>query len=271
MGSKRKILIVENEFIIADKLQEILQENGYDVLPVVDNYEDAILHVREHLPDLALLDIHINGKKDGIELAEYIYTHYRIPVIFLSAFSDPETIRRAKAAHPNCYLVKSKPFIEGDNLIRVVESQLLVSIHIAMPDEEERKKLKLTGFFAKVKEVDFSKRKTAGFPEDPVDKETLLKYDDIAVIESNNKNEHNTVLVRLTDLNKAYILRKTMKEIEQQLPAFFVRIHDSYIVNLHKVTASRLPHRLFIGELLLTIGDKFRDATIEKLNSFFGS
>ena len=271
MLSKRKILIVEDEFIIADKLQESLQENGYEVLPLADNYEDAVGLIKEHLPDLALLDIHIKGKKDGIELADHIYRHYRIPIIFLSAFDDPETLRRAKATHPDSYIVKSKPFIEEEKLISAVKNQLLVSVHIALPDLAERNKVRSSGLFCKVKEIDLTKKKLPDTIADPIDKEMLLKYDEINIIESNNKNEHNTVIIKLADLTKGYILRKTMKEIEDELPENFARIHDSYIVNLNKITARRLPHKLFIDELALNIGEKYKSSTIEKLQFLFGS
>jgi DNA-binding LytR/AlgR family response regulator len=271
MLAKRKILIVEDEFIIADKLQEVLEENGYEVLGIKDNYDDAIRILKETLPDLALLDIHIKGKKDGIELAGYIHSHYRIPIIFLSAFDDAETIRRAKSAYPDAYLVKSKPMVEDGELIRAIKNQLLVSVNIAMPDVHERPRVKSAGLFYKAKEIDLSRKRPADAAEDPVDKEMLLRFDDMTTIESNNKNEHNTVLIRMIDHSKAFILRKTMKEIEEELPENFTRIHDSYIVNLDKITARRLPHKLFIGDLALNIGEKYKDTTVEKLRILFGS
>lgn len=273
MLNKRKVLVVEDEFILADKIEEVLSANGYQVLPVADNYDDAVNILKSELPDIALLDINIKGSKDGINLAEYIYNHYNIPVIFLSALTDNETIRRAKAAHPNTYIIKAKPLLEADVLIEAVQRQLLVSINVAIPEVTKRTKLKTLGMFCKAKEVDLSHRVASckeGKDIDPLDKEMLLKYDDITFIESNNTYEKNTVLVHTTQAKKGFVLRQTMRETEADLPEFFVRIHDSFIINLRKVTARRLPHKLFINELNFPIGDKFREGTIEKVNLVLG-
>lgn len=271
MLTKRKILLVEDEFIVADKINEVLIKNGYLVLPVTDNYYDAVELIKKELPDIALLDINIKGDKDGIEIAEYIYRHFHIPVIFLSAITNPETLHRAKAAHPNMYLIKSKPFLEEKRLVETIQQQLLVSVNMALPDFNERNKLKTLGLFYKVKEIDLTKRKDANKETDPVDKEMLLKYEDISFIESNNQFEKNTVLIRTAQSMKGFVLRSTMKEIEDNLPEHFVRVHDSFIINLHKVTARRLPYKLFIDDYAFGIGDKYKEQAIEKVNLLLGS
>jgi hypothetical protein len=185
--------------------------------------------------------------------------------------TDNETIRRAKAAHPNTYIIKSKPLLDEDQLIDSIQKQLLVSVNIALPDFSEKNKLKSIGLFYKVREVDLAKQRNIHEESDPIDKEMLLRYEEIAFVESNNKNEKNTVLIRTDHGNRAFILRRTMKEMEEELPEHFTRIHDSYIINLYKVTARRLPHKLFIDDLPFNIGEKYKDITIEKLNLFLGS
>lgn len=273
MLSKRKILIVEDEFILADKIEKVLKENGFNVLPATDNFNDAITLIKNELPDIALLDINIKGSKDGIELAGYIYSHYNIPVIFLSALTDQETILRAKAAHPNTYIIKSKPFLQPTELIEAIQQQLLVSINVALPNFSERNKVKSLGLFCKAKEIDLSKRTNHNKEEkytDPLDKELLIKYNEITFIESNNTYEKNTVLIHTTGLTSGFVLRKTMKEMEDELPDYFLRIHDSYIINLEKVTARRTPNKLFINQHFFNIGEKFRVKAQEKINLILG-
>ena len=272
MLSKRKILIVEDEFILADKIEEVLKLNGFIVLPVTDNYDDAVSIIKKELPDIALLDINIKGNKDGIELAGYIYGHFNIPVIFLSALTDHETVRRAKAAHPNTFIIKSKPFLQPEELIEAIRQQLLVSINVALPEFSERNKLKSLGLFCKAKEIDLSKRRVNKEEKntDTLDKELLIKYNEITFIESNNSYENNTVLIHSAQSATGFVLRKTMKEIEDELPEHFARIHDSFIINLQKVTARRTPHRLFINDHHFNIGDKYRDNALEKINLILG-
>ena len=263
-------MIVEDEFIIADRLEDLLTSNGYQVLPVTDNYNDSVDQLNKELPDLALLDINIKGDKDGIELADYIYKHFNIPVIFLSAYSDPETVLRAKAAHPNTYILKSKPILKATELIEAIQQQLMISIKVALPDLTERNKIKTLGIFHKVKEIDTSRRREIDKDEDPVDKEMFLRFDEINFIESNNQFEKNTVLIHSNQKDKAFVLRGTMKEVEVMLPEHFVRLHDSYIVNLHKITARRLPHKLFIDNDHFNIGDKYKESVIEKITRLIG-
>ena len=105
-----KILIVEDESIIAMELKDRLNELGYTVLAVVSTGEDAIQEVADNLPDLVLMDIMLRGDMDGIEAAAEIESRFDLPVIYLTANTDPTTIERAKITGPYGYLVK--PFEE---------------------------------------------------------------------------------------------------------------------------------------------------------------
>jgi CheY-like chemotaxis protein len=107
---ERKILVVEDEKIVALELRETLIKLGYTVVGTISNGPDAIRVAGEERPDLVLMDIHLNGAMDGIEAAEEIVSRYDIPVIYLTAHSDRETITRAIQTVPYGYLVK--PFNE---------------------------------------------------------------------------------------------------------------------------------------------------------------
>jgi len=110
--SKKKILIVEDERLIAEDIKRTLIYLGYDVVNIIASGKDAISEAREHIPDLILMDIMLEGKMNGIEAAEVIFTELSIPIIFLTAYSHNNTLQEATAAEPYGYILK--PFEERE-------------------------------------------------------------------------------------------------------------------------------------------------------------
>lgn len=121
MNSKAKILIVEDESIVALDIQSRLRRLGYLVPAFVATGEDAVAKTAEILPDLILMDIKLRGSMDGIEAARQIKEKHAIPIIYLTAFADETTLQRAKLTEPFGYLLK--PF---------EERELLASIRMAL-------------------------------------------------------------------------------------------------------------------------------------------
>lgn len=124
----KRILIVEDERIVAEDLKRLLMKMGYAVTGIAASGEEAILSVRAHKPDLVLMDIRIQGPQDGIEVAEHLYAEYNLPVSFLTAFADAPTLDRAKATMPFGYILK--PF-ETRSLQAVIE----VAVHRHMMEK----------------------------------------------------------------------------------------------------------------------------------------
>jgi DNA-binding response OmpR family regulator len=108
---KTKILIVEDEGLIALDLQRTLEDAGYTALIAV-NASDALLAVDSFHPCLVLMDIRLPGPQDGIETAEQIRLRFHVPVIFLTAHADLKTLDRARLTAPHGYIVK--PFLGID-------------------------------------------------------------------------------------------------------------------------------------------------------------
>ena len=106
----KRILIVEDEPLIAFDLSDFLQSLGYKVLAICHDSETALDKIHIHQPDLVLLDIHIEGSKDGIQVAQSIREQYDIPYVFLTSFSDEMTLGKAGETMPYGYIVK--PFDE---------------------------------------------------------------------------------------------------------------------------------------------------------------
>ena len=116
-----KILVVEDESIIALDIQTSLMSAGYPVAGVVATGEEAIALTQREQPDLILMDIRLQGDLDGIEVADIIRSHHDCPIVFLTAHADRHTLDRAKLTEPFGYLIK--PF-EDQSLITTIEIAL---------------------------------------------------------------------------------------------------------------------------------------------------
>lgn len=131
MLSKARIFIVEDASIVALDLQRSLLNMGYDVLGMASSGEEAVPRILEARPDLVLMDIKLKGVLDGIETAAMVHSHLEIPVVYLTAYSDGETLDRAKITDPFGYIIK--PFDERE---------LNTAIEMALYKHAINKKLK---------------------------------------------------------------------------------------------------------------------------------
>ncbi len=119
-----KVLIVEDESIVALGLKRDLTKLGYGISDIVSSGEEAIVKAGEHRPDLVLMDIKLDGEMDGIQSAELIRKKFMIPVIYLTAYADDDTLQRAKVTEPFGYILK--PF-EKRSLQSTIEMGLYKS------------------------------------------------------------------------------------------------------------------------------------------------
>lgn len=120
--NKTKILIVEDETIVALDIENVLEDLGYMVTDSVDNHDDAILSVKEHVPDIILMDINLENSKNGIETARSIQKIKDIGIIYLTAFADEKTIENALETNPLGYI--TKPFKETD-----LKTSIILALH----------------------------------------------------------------------------------------------------------------------------------------------
>ncbi|MEO8398222.1 MAG: response regulator [Ignavibacteriaceae bacterium] len=116
-----KVMIVEDEFIIALDLKDIVKNLGYNVVAVATSGDDAIIKARKNSPELVLMDIMLKSKIDGVEAAEKIRKELDIPIVFISSFSDEESIVRASKVSDYGYLIK--PFGK-ERIKEVIEAAL---------------------------------------------------------------------------------------------------------------------------------------------------
>ncbi len=107
-----KALIVEDEALVAKDIGEILSSNGYEVTAKVGSVEEALISIEQTVPNIALLDIKLNGAADGVDLAHILREQHQIPYLYITAHSDRITFERAKSSQPAAYLIK--PFKEEE-------------------------------------------------------------------------------------------------------------------------------------------------------------
>lgn len=130
---KLRVMIVEDEMIVAKDLQRILKKLGYDTTDPFPSGQKALEQLEFLRPDFILLDINLKGDMDGIELAQHVMQDYGIPFIFITAFSDRNTLNRAKTVEPYGYIIK--PFSEDD-----IRTSVELALYKHAKDVEHRSK-----------------------------------------------------------------------------------------------------------------------------------
>ncbi|MER2998622.1 LytR/AlgR family response regulator transcription factor [Pontibacter populi] len=248
--TKPKILISEDEVIIAEDIAACLKDLGYETC-AIDTGEDTIDMIRETHPDLVLLDINLKGNADGVDIGSRIREEFNIPFIYLTAYADKSTIDRAKKTEPDGFLVK--PFDEK-SLRSTIEIALYKHGH--KPNGNGHGK--------------------HDYAEPPVVKEQEASQDYIFV-----KVKHRIIKVMYSDIlwveaydnysfivttDQKYLVSSTLKDMESKLPAHnFVRVHRSYIANLDKVDALEENAVVFSkGEI--PIGKSYKKTLMSRFN-----
>ena len=128
-----RILIVEDERITALDIKYRLEDSGYVVTGIASSGKAAIESAEETKPDLVLMDIMIEGDMDGAQAALHVHDWFRIPVIFLTAYADEDTIRKAKNAEPFGYILK--PFEDKD-----LQTNIEITLYKHRVEQELREK-----------------------------------------------------------------------------------------------------------------------------------
>ena len=117
----RKVLVVEDEALVAEMIREALTQTEFEVHAVAFTKESALKYLSDYPFDVVLLDINLDGKFEGIDVGREIRDHYQIPFLYLTAHADDRTLQNAKLTQPSGYIVK--PF---------VERELVAGVEVAM-------------------------------------------------------------------------------------------------------------------------------------------
>jgi DNA-binding LytR/AlgR family response regulator len=247
METQIKILVVEDEMIIAAKISMVLTNLGYEVTGILPRGEEVILHVQENRPDLILLDIHLKGKLSGIETAALLQQQHTIPIIYLTANADDATFNRAKSTKPAAFI--SKPFKQMD-LQRAIE------LAISRMAQNE----------ATTNSEDLVVNEQPLILSDRIfvrHKEKMVKIivADILYIEADRNYSH------IFTKSKEYLLSITLKAIEDKMPVnLFIRVHRSYLINIthvEEVTESNI----LIAQKNIPLGAGMREQLMHRMRT----
>ncbi len=132
---RRRIGIVEDDYIVGHQIQLMLEEMGYDPWEPEPSGEGALLRMADEPCDLILMDVQLAGKLTGFQVAEHIRLNFRTPVIFISANGDAENVKRAKESQPYAYLIKPCSYKELQATVEIA----LMRNEIANADQNAKR------------------------------------------------------------------------------------------------------------------------------------
>jgi DNA-binding LytR/AlgR family response regulator len=246
-----KILIVEDNVIIADDMQSMLEEIGYEIVDNVIVYEQAEKVLKSEQVDLVLIDIILASDKTGIDLGKHIRENYDIPFIFVTSNSDRATVENAKTVKPNGYLVK--PF-EQQDLYTSIEIALSNFIYGTAKSSED----------GNVSDDDVPMSNSVLKDSIFVKKQHLyyrIQFGDIQFIKADN------VYLEVNTVDKKFLVRSPLKDYLEKLPKNkFYRAHKSYIVNVDHIDAIN-SRDIMINNNLIPISKDFKEFIISSMNS----
>lgn len=236
-----KILIVEDEMIIAANLAMQLENIGYEILGIIPRGEDAINAIKTDKPDLVLMDINLKGELDGIETAIRMQLEGPMPIIYLTANTDDAHFARAKSTNPFAFL--SKPFKKLDlkHAIELAGEKILTEK--SKPPTNVEKFVLNDRIFVRHNEV-----------------MVKIIIEDIYYLEADRN------YCQVYTKGNTYLLVNTLKNMEDKLPSqHFQRVHRSYIVNIKQINEVALNH-LTVDKTILPLSKELRKDLLNRLN-----
>lgn len=237
-----KIVVVEDDWIIAKEMAYSLQDFGFEVAGTYETGEEALKGIRQLKPAIVLLDIGLAGEMSGIDVAKQLKQE-KIPFIFLTALADSITIHQAKLAEPYAYLVKP---VKPESLYSTIE----ITLHNAQREKEALVTPPLQEGL-KMEESIFVKTKS---------RLEKLMLKDILWVEASD------IYAQVITASGKHLLNTSLKVVEERFPASrFIRVHRSYIVNIEKIDALE-EDDVVIGTVRLPVGKTYREKLMARLS-----
>lgn len=239
---KTRILIVEDDMIIAANISLQLINLGYEVTGIETKAEEAIHHALEAKPDLILMDIQLKGQSNGIDAAKAIRKYLDIPLIYLTANVDDASFQNAKETHPYAFI--SKPF-----------TNLNLERTIALVEEKVREKHEQ---LAEVETVEGSQDDRIFIRNN--NKLVKVMLEDILYVEADRN------YCKIITPTQAFVVVSPMNKLCEKIDSRqFIRIHRSFVVNYAKVDAVSDSYVEVNGKLI-PIGKQYKDDLYKMLN-----
>jgi two-component system response regulator LytT len=216
MNNSIKILIVDDEVLIAEFIKDVLMSLDFKLLCLVHTKEDAIKEIGVFKPDLILLDIRMENELDGIEIAKEINSNFKIPFIFITAHSDKEIIEKALNTMPSGYITKP---------IKKMDVYAAINLAIKKAEVVDEQFLTFKDGYDIIK----------------------LSFNDILYVESEGN------YINIFTLQKKYAIRNSLEWFISNMPKNgFEKVQRSYVVNMKKVHRAT-SKSLFINDIEIPI------------------
>lgn len=244
MEPNLKILVIEDEPLIADHIEQCLIDEGFKSAGIADNFNEAKELLQKENPDLILLDINLGDGPDGIDIAHYINLHYKKPFIFISSNTDAKTLERVKLSNPFGFIIK--PF---------KAKELKTQINLAWHSYNLKKQNEFVQFSDSilVNNHFFIKEKHSF---------VKINYADVLYAEACD----NYSIIYCTQAK--YIISYTLKVVEEKLGLFnFFRTHRSFLVNLNHIQKVN-PKEVIVNGKEIPVSENNRSELLQKLNLF---
>ncbi|WP_456440666.1 LytR/AlgR family response regulator transcription factor [Psychroserpens sp.] len=248
MSTPIKILIVEDEMIIAANISLQLTTLGYEVIGIVPRAEEALTCVKQDLPDIVLMDINLKGDLDGIDTVKLIKEIHDVAVIYLTANADEVNFNRAKSTHPHAFI--SKPFKKLD---------LQRAIELTIDRIQQEKNDEIVDSVSKSEPSPFMLSDCIFVRHH--EKMVKVEIKDILYIEA----ERN--YCRIYSKGKEYLLVMTLKDMAEKLPnKHFLRVHRSFIINLSQIDEIATSH-IVIAKKAIPVSKSLKEELLKRLQT----
>lgn len=232
-----KIYIIEDEPLIAETIKTVLEKAGYSIVGMTDNAKEALFDIEALQPDLILVDITLEGKMDGIEMAGHLKKKSDIPFIYLTSHSDEKTLERVKQTDPAGFIVK--PFNE-----KTLQSNIEIALYKNKVQKQSvSSNEELNSFFVK-------------------NKGELIKIelDEILYLEAFDN------YCNLYTATHKHLISHSLKSVEEKLPQHkFIRVHRSYVINVSKIKSLQDGY-IFIEKNKIPISASNKDELMKHIN-----
>ena len=243
MGSKTRVLIVEDDMIIAANISLQLSKLGYEITGIESRGEEAIIHARLNTPDLVLMDINLKGSIDGIETAYAMQNTSDIPIVYITANNDESTFAKAKKTHPFAFIAKPINMRALHRTLALVEEQ----INKRNKTESEKEEI-----------IEFLNDRIFIRHHGQMVK---LLLEEILFVEADRNYCH------IVTSKQTYLLTATLKVMHDKLPgSIFVRVHRSYIVNITQLDVVAESH-VEINRKVIPLSKSYKDALLKHLQT----
>ena len=248
---KVKVIVVEDEFPIAEDIGLRLEQNGYNVLSLFDRAELALPYILQHSPDIILADIKLLGGADGINMVEELQKKSKLPIIYITANSDRTTYDRAKKTNPHAFLVK--PFTTI-NLLSAIDLALYNFSSGSIPQDISRD----NPFVNQHSDEQFLINQCLFIRVNGKYKKLLSE--NILYVEASGSYIH------VQTESERFTLSQNLSQFQKRTPLpDFVRIHRSYIINITKVDSFE-ESSVFVQDKKIPLSDSYKKEFLSRIH-----